>query len=80
MVQQSSRLAVVSSLVLILGGCAAGAPGTSTRVDPFAADRQSDEVLLTVQNNDFRDASIYAVWNGVRKRVGSVTSPAVMPS
>jgi hypothetical protein len=43
-------------------------------VDPFdAAGGNSEDVLLTVQNNDFRDASIYAVWNGVRRRVGSVT-------
>ncbi len=75
MPQRSYRLVAVSSLALLLGACAAGAPGTSTRTDPFeaAAGRESDEVLLTVQNNDFRDASIYAVWNGVRKRVGSVT-------
>ncbi len=39
--------------------------------DPFGgADR--DEVLLTVHNNDFRDAVIYAYWNGFKDRVGMV--------
>lgn len=72
----SRWLSAVPALVLALAaaGCAAGAPGSSPTVDPFAAaDGQTDQVLLTVQNNDFRDASIYAIWNGVKKRVGSVT-------
>jgi hypothetical protein len=68
---------LISTLVLALavGGCAAGSPGSPTRVDPFsvAAGDDTDEVRLTVQNMDFRDASIYAIWNGVKRRVGSVT-------
>jgi hypothetical protein len=69
-----TRLISVLALTLVFGGCAAGAPGSQPRVDPFvAAGAASDDVLLTVQNNDFRDASIYAIWNGVKKRVGSVT-------
>ena len=31
-----------------------------------------EEVLLTVDNNDFRDGTIYAYWNGVKRRVGMV--------
>lgn len=64
----------VLALTLVVGACAAGAPGSQPRVDPFDTARaDSDDVLLTVQNNDFRDASIYALWNGVKRRVGSVT-------
>ncbi len=28
--------------------------------------------MLTVQNHDFRDATIYAYWRGVKDRVGMV--------
>ena len=65
-----ARLISTLVLALVVSGCAAGSG--SPRGDPFNP-AESDQVLLTVQNNDFRDASIYAVWNGVRKRVGSVT-------
>ena len=70
MLLPSRRLASLA-LALALGGCASS--GLAAREDPFANAPRSEEVLLTVQNNDFRDASIYAIWNGVRKRVGSVT-------
>jgi hypothetical protein len=31
-------------------------------------------VQLTVQNNDFKDATVYAVWEGMaRRRIGMVT-------
>ena len=76
MMKRSGRLAFVSTIAiaLSLGGCAAAPPGTTEPRDPFdRAVEQRDDVLLTVQNNDFRDASIYAIWNGVRRRVGSVT-------
>jgi hypothetical protein len=59
--------------LVTLAGCASS-PTTRASVDPFGdAGAGSEEVLLTVENNDFRDASIYAIWNGVRRRVGSVT-------
>lgn len=67
-----ARLIWTLVLMLTVGGCAAGAPGSPTRRDPFDA-AGTDEVRLTVQNMDFRDASIYALWNGVKRRVGSVT-------
>jgi hypothetical protein len=69
-----ARLIRTFVLALAVSGCAAGSPGSPTRIDPFgAAAGDTDEVRLTVQNMDFRDASIYALWNGVKKRVGSVT-------
>jgi hypothetical protein len=50
----------------------AGQQGSSA--DPFDGPRGSEEpVLLSVENNDFRDATIIAHWNGVRDRVGMVT-------
>ncbi len=69
-----AQLFWVLALILMVGGCATGAPGSQPSVDPFdTAGAGSDDVLLTVLNNDFRDASIYAIWNGVKRRVGSVT-------
>jgi hypothetical protein len=39
---------------------------------PFAEPRDTN-ILITVDNQDFRDATLYANWNGTRLRVGSVT-------
>ena len=65
-----ARLISVLALILVVGGCAAGTPGSQPRVDPFdPAEAGSDDVLLTILNNDFRDASIYANWNGLKMRV-----------
>jgi hypothetical protein len=74
MIRVRVRFAVLACVLLAgaLTGCAStGDPGG--RTDPFSAAATSDEVLLTVENNDFRDASIYAIWSGVRRRIGSVT-------
>ncbi|MEQ1858042.1 MAG: hypothetical protein ABL963_16425 [Longimicrobiales bacterium] len=69
-----ARLSSLLALILVVGGCAAGAPSSAPSVDPFdPAAAGSDDVLLTIQNNDFRDASVYAIWNGLKTRVGSVT-------
>jgi hypothetical protein len=59
------------ALLLALAGC--GAARSPDRGDPFAGGAQADDVLITVENNDFRDATVYALWNGVRRRVGGVT-------
>jgi hypothetical protein len=40
--------------------------------DPFV-EPGPEEVLLTVQNNDARAATIYAYWNGMKERVGMVS-------
>ena len=62
------RIAVLS-LALFLG-C-----GGRLVQDPLApVDKFGSVVRLTVQNNDFKDAAIYARWSGSgRKRVGMVT-------
>ena len=54
-------------LALTVSACA-GRQGALLRT----AGRGEENVLLTVENNDFRDAAIYAHWNGLRDRVGMV--------
>jgi len=61
--------AVLFSLAALLS-TAACAP--VTRSDPFVGPGQTDEVLLTVHNHDTRNANIYAYWNGLKDRVGTV--------
>lgn len=58
-------------LLVVTAGCA----GRAAVVDPFRSGAGGREapVLLTVDNQDFRDASIFVNWNGPRERVGSVT-------
>jgi hypothetical protein len=66
--QRFTPLAAV--LVLATAACAGGS--AAPRPDPLVGPAP-EEVLLTVENNDFRDASIFAYWSGVRQRVGEVT-------
>lgn len=58
-------------LLVVTAGCA----GRAAVVDPFrsGAGGRDAPVLLTVDNQDFQDASIFVNWNGPRQRVGSVT-------
>jgi len=71
--QPSSRFFAGVLAAALAAGCATSqTPDPAT--DPFdGGGAGREDVLLTVENNDFRDASIYALWNGVRRRVGSVT-------
>jgi hypothetical protein len=62
-----SRLAL--GVVLLLATACATRRGPTP--SPFAEGSQ-EIVLLTVDNQDYRDATIYADWNGVRQRVGFV--------
>lgn len=61
-------VAVVATLTT--GGC-----GLGNLEDPLAARPKFGSVVqLTVENNDFRDATIYAIWEGTtRRRVGLAT-------
>ena len=60
-------------LILAMSVAACASPqAASTRTDDPFAERADQDVLLTVQNNDFRDATIYAYWNGVKTRLGMV--------
>lgn len=64
-----NRSGLLAGLVLVL---TAAACATGQR-NVFEAVRRVDEaVLLSVENNDFRDATIYAYWNGVKTRLGMV--------
>ena len=61
-------IALVSASLLI--GCA-GNSGSSRPAALFGAARGSGNIMVTIQNNDFKDAVIYANWMGsIRKRVG----------
>jgi len=66
------RRAVFAGAVACLFSMACGGGRQAVRTDPFGGTG-TDEVLLTVHNNDFRDAVIYAYWNGFKERVGTVT-------
>ena len=61
--------------VLLLAATLAGCATTPAERDTFSAvvgDRGSEDVRITIENVDFSDATIYARWNGVRRRVGFV--------
>ena len=61
---------------LLGAGCGTANEMVSGGVDdPMAPnDKFGTVVRLTVQNNDFKDATVYAVWEGgSRRRIGMVT-------
>ena len=64
------RRAVVTPLTLglLFAACA----GRNERPSPFAAAGGEGTIQITVDNQDWRDATLYADWNGVRQRVGMV--------
>ena len=60
--------ALALTAVLTVAGCA-----TAGNVrDPFQDSVSDEEILLTVENNDFRDATIHVYWGGVKSRAGRV--------
>jgi hypothetical protein len=63
----SMRRIAVGLAVLALAACGARAAAPPTFVGSHEA-----VVLLTVDNVDYRDATIYADWKGVKHRVGMV--------
>lgn len=56
---------------IMLSACA-GMGGTSS--DPFSGAEGRNEFRLVVENQNFYDATIYALMNGMRRRLGSVGS------
>lgn len=70
MIRSRTVLALALSGLLVAAGCSAGReePGS-----PFDGTRGSQDVLLTVENNDFYDANIHLSWGGMRTRAGTVT-------
>ena len=72
-----ARTLALAIMAAVLGsGCAAANELAGGNVaDPMAPnDKFGSVVRLTVQNNDFKDATVYAVWDsGNRRRIGMVT-------
>jgi hypothetical protein len=68
--KRTYRIAQATALALWAAACAGSAKPAD--VSPFDG-RNAQPVLLTVDNQDFRDATIYVIWNGPKQRVGSVT-------
>lgn len=68
------RFALLPVLGLIaLSACATGRGGTADELDEFA-EPESAELTLTVRNDNFYDATLYAVSRGGhRQRLGVVT-------
>lgn len=67
----SWKVVVAAAMVAApaLNGCASSGPD-----NPMTLGATDDPVRITVQNNDFYDAVIYANWIGsTRNRVGMVT-------
>lgn len=58
-------------VALTVTACATG--GTTS--DPFTGESLGlgGPVRVTIRNDDFRDATVYGYWNGVRERIGMVT-------
>jgi len=59
-------------LLAALAGCATNPAEGETPFRAVRGDRGSEDVRITIQNVDFRDATVYARWSGVRRRVGFV--------
>jgi hypothetical protein len=68
-----SRMALAFVALLAASACATTQGDTAATGGPFEGPAWSEGVLLTVENNDFRDATIDVYWNGMRTRAGIVT-------
>jgi len=67
-------LAVVLLLAgSILAASSCRALGTQPSSGFGPGDRQSNQFVLQVENQNFADARLYARWNGDRRRIGVVT-------
>lgn len=69
---RSSRLLAVAFATALVLASAACAPRAPVSV-PFNGGGGDPMMRLTVDNQDFRDATIYVNWNGTRQRIGTVT-------
>lgn len=66
------RVSRVAGPTMVLVSAACATP-RQEEGGPFrVAGSGGDAVLLTVRNDDYRDATIYADWNGPKQRVGFV--------
>jgi hypothetical protein len=70
MSRSRSLVAAAILAAVLTAGCGATREGPGS---PFDGTREANDVLLTVQNNDFRDATIHVIWSGMKTRAGMVT-------
>ena len=63
-------VALALGAVMAISGCSTTPEAEGS---PFDGSRGASDVLLTVENNDFQDATIHLYWNGLRTRAGMVT-------
>ena len=62
---------VVLGVALLSASLLLGCSRSSRPAPMFGAARGPESVMVTIQNNDFKDANIYATWSGgMRHRVG----------
>jgi hypothetical protein len=66
------RLGLALVLALATAGCASFS-GEETRSGWDVGGDRRETVRLTVTNQNFSDARVYALWNGERRRLGLVT-------
>jgi hypothetical protein len=66
------RLGFAIVLALATAGCASFS-GEETRSGWDVGGDRRETVRLTVTNQNFSDARVYALWNGERRRLGLVT-------
>src|SRR5687768_9994826 len=67
----SMRIRDVVAMPMMLGLVLAACAGQSERPNPFSGVGDAT-IQITVDNQDWRDATLYADWNGVRQRIGMV--------
>jgi hypothetical protein len=65
------RIRDVVAMPMMLGLVLAACAGQSERPNPFSGVGDAT-IQITVDNQDWRDATLYADWNGVRQRIGMV--------
>jgi hypothetical protein len=69
-----ARLAALAAVAVLAASCSSMG-GTNSSARPFdEASAFSEDILLTVENNDLRDATVHVVWGGMKSRAGSVTA------
>jgi hypothetical protein len=68
---QRTHRATRAGLLTIFALASSACAGRTAAPSPFE-EGGNPTILITVDNQDFRDATIFVNWNGVRQRVGMV--------
>lgn len=72
MKRSSRTLSIPLAWTLALALAASACAVRTEAPTPFV-ERGETNILITVDNQDFRDATLYVNWNGTKQRVGMVT-------